>query len=215
MGALPRIPMRPEELPQQRLSLVVPLPPRPTGFAGTRDAPGSVPPSLKMPRSARYIGQVEWAWSMINARLDAYYLSTNRARTGSCGCVRTMTTGGAGTSRTSTPTRPGKTSTQKSPPSTCCSTPGRRTSPNTNSIIFTGSTRRRSCRWRNWSPSAASPGTGASKSRAMADNTPARSRCRAKRCQPKSRSSSSSRLISWWAATSARIAARVPTFSGS
>jgi hypothetical protein len=81
MGALPRIPMRPEALPQQRLSLVVPLPPRPTGFAGTRDAPGSVPPSLKMPRSARYIGQVEWAWSMINARLDAYYLSTNRART--------------------------------------------------------------------------------------------------------------------------------------
>ena len=69
--------------------------------------------------------------------------ATARARTGSCGCVRTTTTGGAGPSRISTLTRPGKTSAQKSPPPTCCSTPGRQTSPNTSSIVFTGSTKRR------------------------------------------------------------------------
>ena len=162
MGALPRIPMRPEELPRQRMSLVVPLPPRPAGFVGGRDEPGLVPPSAKMPRSARYIGQVEWAWSMINARLDAYYLSSNRARTGSCGCARTMTTGGVGTSRTSTPTRHGKTPARALPPPTCCSTRGRQTSPITSSIVFTGSTKRPSCPWRKSSPSVASPGTGAS-----------------------------------------------------
>ena len=28
-----------------------------------------------MPRSARYIAQVEWAWSPLHMRIDAYYLS--------------------------------------------------------------------------------------------------------------------------------------------
>jgi hypothetical protein len=28
-----------------------------------------------MPRSARYIAQVEWAWSPMHMRIDAYYLS--------------------------------------------------------------------------------------------------------------------------------------------
>jgi len=31
-----------------------------------------------MPRSARYVGQVEWAWSPMNMRIDAYYLSMCR-----------------------------------------------------------------------------------------------------------------------------------------
>ncbi len=81
MGDLPRIPMCPEALPRQRLSLVVPLLPRPAGFAGATEPPDGALPPENMPRSARYIGQVEWAWSPVNARIDAYYLSTNRART--------------------------------------------------------------------------------------------------------------------------------------
>ena len=31
-----------------------------------------------MPRSARYLGQVEWAWSPMHMRIDAYYLSMDR-----------------------------------------------------------------------------------------------------------------------------------------
>ncbi len=81
MAAAPRIPMRPEELPQQRVTLVVAVPPRPAGFEGKQKPPESVRPPAQMPRTAKYIGQVEWAWSPMNTRLDAYYLSSNRART--------------------------------------------------------------------------------------------------------------------------------------
>ena len=81
MSTTPKIPMRPEELPQQRITLVASLPPRPSGFEGKREPPESVLPPAKMPRSAKYIGQVEWAWGPNNTRLDAYYLSTNRQRT--------------------------------------------------------------------------------------------------------------------------------------
>lgn len=81
MTSVPKIPMRPEELPQQRITLVASLPPRPAGFVGKRGPPESVLPPAKMPRSAKYIGQVEWAWGPNNTRLDAYYLSTNRQRT--------------------------------------------------------------------------------------------------------------------------------------
>lgn len=81
MSDFPRIPMRPEELPQQRVSLVVELPPRPAGFEGLQNPPASIGAPAKMPRAATYIGQVEWAWSPMNTRLDAYYLSTNRRRT--------------------------------------------------------------------------------------------------------------------------------------
>jgi hypothetical protein len=81
MTGIPRIPMRPEELPQQRITLVASLPPRPAGFLGKQEPDESVRPPAKMPRSAKYIGQVEWAWGPNNTRLDAYYLSTNRQRT--------------------------------------------------------------------------------------------------------------------------------------
>lgn len=81
MSAAPRIPMRVEELPQQRVTLVVPLPARPAGFVGLGNPPACVRPPARMPSSARYIGQVEWAWSPMHMRIDAYYLSTNRART--------------------------------------------------------------------------------------------------------------------------------------
>lgn len=79
MNTTPKIPMRPEELPQQRAT-VASLPPRPAGFEGMREPPESIVPPVKMPRSARYIAQVEWAWSPTNTRLDAYYLSTNSKR---------------------------------------------------------------------------------------------------------------------------------------
>lgn len=86
MTRTPAIPMRADDLPQQRIHAVVSLPARPTGFHGIRVPPDSAPPPValppvKMPRSAKYIGQVEWAWGPNNARLDAYYLSTNRKRT--------------------------------------------------------------------------------------------------------------------------------------
>jgi hypothetical protein len=81
MSALPRIPMHPAELPRQRLATVIALPPRPAGFEGRRDPSAPVPIPARMPRTARYIGQVEWAWSPMHVRLDAYYLSTNRERT--------------------------------------------------------------------------------------------------------------------------------------
>ncbi len=86
MTRTPKIPMLPTELPQQRVCAVISLPQRPSGFHGIRLPPETVPPPAalppaQMPRSARYIGQVEWAWGPNNTRLDAYYLSTNRERT--------------------------------------------------------------------------------------------------------------------------------------
>jgi hypothetical protein len=74
----PRIPMRPEDVPQQRIRLVVQLPPRPHSFKGTcnffkpiaeRDRPkGS-------PRKLEYLGSVEWTWSPMHSRVDSYYLN--------------------------------------------------------------------------------------------------------------------------------------------
>lgn len=81
MARIPKIPMRPEELPQQRITLVASLPPRPAGFVGKREPPESVPLPARMPRSAKYVGQFEWAWGPNNSLLVAYYLSTNRERT--------------------------------------------------------------------------------------------------------------------------------------
>jgi len=72
----PKIPMSPSELPQQRVHEVVDLPPRPEPFdckAGYRDYPsGSAP--RNQPRNPTYLCQVEWAWSPMHNRLDAYYL---------------------------------------------------------------------------------------------------------------------------------------------
>lgn len=35
---------------------------------------------MRMPRTARYVAQVEWSWSPIHGRIDAYHLSLSRAR---------------------------------------------------------------------------------------------------------------------------------------
>lgn len=76
----PHIPMSPDELPQQRIHEVVTLPPKPEPFdcsVGYGQFPkGSLPSSV--PRNMTYLAQVEWAWSPMNNRLDAYYLHKGR-----------------------------------------------------------------------------------------------------------------------------------------
>ena len=71
MANTPTIPMLPEELPQQRVALVVSLPPRPAEFKGLHDPPKKLSLPAKMPRSAKYVGQVEWAWGMLWSGLQA------------------------------------------------------------------------------------------------------------------------------------------------
>ena len=78
MTRRPRIPMRPTELPQQRLYLVKGQPVRPAGWPATIGEPADNHTPATMPRSARYLGQVEWAWSPMHMRIDANYLSMDR-----------------------------------------------------------------------------------------------------------------------------------------
>ena len=76
----PKIPMSPEELPQQRIHEVVALPKRPAEFdfkVGYELVPyGELPKNA--PTNSTYLCQVEWAWSPAHSRLDAYYLHRGR-----------------------------------------------------------------------------------------------------------------------------------------
>lgn len=76
----PKIPMSPAELPQQRVHEVVTLPAKPEPFdcsVGYRQFPkGSLPTGT--PSNMTWLCQVEWAWSPMNNRLDAYYLHRGR-----------------------------------------------------------------------------------------------------------------------------------------
>jgi len=81
MTHTPKIPMLPTELPQQRIRAVISLSQRPSGFQGKREPTETDLLPIKMPGSAKYVGQVEWAWGPNNTRLDSYYLSANRRRT--------------------------------------------------------------------------------------------------------------------------------------
>ena len=76
----PKIPMSPEELPQQRIHEVVALPKRPEEFdfkVGYELVPyGELPKNA--PIKSTYLCQVEWAWSPAHNRLDAYYLHRGR-----------------------------------------------------------------------------------------------------------------------------------------
>ena len=88
----PTIPMTPEALPQQRLSLVLDLPARPKGFEICHvDAsrltderkdwmidPERVP--TRFPGRSTYLFQAEWASSPAHNWINAYYLSSNTAR---------------------------------------------------------------------------------------------------------------------------------------
>lgn len=80
MTGHPNIPMRPEELPQQRVTPVVTLPPRQAELKSLRNPPKRLSLPAKMPRTAKYLGQVEWAWSPNHNLVAAYYLSTDRHR---------------------------------------------------------------------------------------------------------------------------------------
>lgn len=79
MAIAPKIPMCPEALPRQRLYLVPDFPKCPPGWQQDLDncAPGL---PARMPRTARYVAQVEWSWSPLHGRIDAYHLSLNRGR---------------------------------------------------------------------------------------------------------------------------------------
>ena len=77
----PSIPMRPEDLPQQRVAAVFELPPRPPGFQGVCEFEHKLDDSHRpesMPRSARFLATLEWAYDP--DRLMAFYISANRAR---------------------------------------------------------------------------------------------------------------------------------------
>ena len=80
MTSEPKIPMSPEELPQQRIHEVVALPKRPEPFdclVGYGVVSDDIIPKSG-PRSPEYLAQVEWAWSPMHIRLDAYYLHSGR-----------------------------------------------------------------------------------------------------------------------------------------
>ena len=89
-----RIPMHPDELPQQKVYAVTDLPEAPSNFEATclmqfgsrGDCDGyewSIPePDLpqRFPGAAKFIAQVEWAWDPYHDRLDSYYVCSNRKR---------------------------------------------------------------------------------------------------------------------------------------
>ena len=88
-----RIPMHPDELPQQKVYEVVDLPEQPLDFEATclmhfmskndrNDYEWCIPEEdlpKRFPGAATYVAQVEWAWDP--DRLDAYYICSNRRRT--------------------------------------------------------------------------------------------------------------------------------------
>ena len=89
-----RVPMRPDDLPQQKVYGVKDLPESPSNFEaiclmqfGVEDAQDqyewSIPETdlpQRFPGSATFIAQVEWAWDPSHDRLDAYYICSNRRR---------------------------------------------------------------------------------------------------------------------------------------
>lgn len=78
----PKIPMVPQDLPQQRLAIVKDLPQRPDIWDGVTAYGGrGFPPDAilkRPPRNPIYLFQAEWAWSPANSRLNAFYLNKGR-----------------------------------------------------------------------------------------------------------------------------------------
>lgn len=73
----PTIPMHPSQLPQQRLRLVHDMPPEdPALDVAVSDVWPDGP--KRIGRTARKVCQVEWAWSPMHSRIDAYVLSHDR-----------------------------------------------------------------------------------------------------------------------------------------
>ena len=78
----PKIPMSPEQLPQQRIHEVIDLPERPAKFEFNVDygcSPQDVQ-SISGSKNACYLCQTEWAWSPMHNRLDAYYLHKGKTQ---------------------------------------------------------------------------------------------------------------------------------------
>ena len=89
-----RIPMRPDDLPQQKVYAVTDIPEPPSDFEasclmqfGLEDARDQYEWSIpeedlpqRFPGAATFIAQVEWAWVPSHDRLDAYYICSNRRR---------------------------------------------------------------------------------------------------------------------------------------
>ncbi|MEE4175181.1 MAG: hypothetical protein V2I57_13095 [Xanthomonadales bacterium] len=76
----PTVPMTPEALPQQRLTAVRDLPPRPEGLVFQHEGRPR-PKALQrasFPRNATFLGQVEWAWSPMHNAIHSHYLATRR-----------------------------------------------------------------------------------------------------------------------------------------
>ena len=89
-----RIPMRPDDLPQQKVYPVTDYPEPPfdleasclmqMGFRNDRnDFEWSISEAdlpQRFPGAATFVAQVEWAWDPSHDRLDAYYICSNRRR---------------------------------------------------------------------------------------------------------------------------------------
>lgn len=69
----PRIPLTPAAVPTQGTDVVSPIPSLPAGVQVSLGRPPrkGVP---QRPRSAAFVGGVEWSWSPMHSRFDAYYL---------------------------------------------------------------------------------------------------------------------------------------------
>jgi hypothetical protein len=80
MTVHPRIPLTPDQLPQQRVVAVVDLPAMPRTFDPTvclHWMPWEILPKAR-PRRMAYLGTVEWAWGPMSNRVEAYFLHRSR-----------------------------------------------------------------------------------------------------------------------------------------
>ncbi len=78
MTQRPSIPMRPEDVPQQRIHLVKSLPSRPPSFQGYCDYIDPMSKDIRpkgSPRKTTFLCTVEWAWSPAHNRINSYYLN--------------------------------------------------------------------------------------------------------------------------------------------
>lgn len=81
MSRLPKIPMLPSEAPQQRVSEVISLPPRPADFEFKVGYGGFEPdavPKQGVPRSPELLVQTEWAETPMNNGVEAFYLQARK-----------------------------------------------------------------------------------------------------------------------------------------
>jgi hypothetical protein len=73
--------MLPSEVPQQQVSEVVSLPPRPAAFrfaVGYGDLPNGVVPKQLVPRLPDLLVQVEWAETPMNNGVSAFYIQSRK-----------------------------------------------------------------------------------------------------------------------------------------